>query len=118
MKDTELHEAMNWPDFWTVSFEPSPQLIGVVEGLSVKTSEGAGSVCVLKDGNDFCVMAGTLALSTDQGGASGDCWLRLDGARCLPKHVKRFASMEGVRGWIADARSEAFNRALFEMVIL
>ncbi|MGX7005138.1 hypothetical protein [Caballeronia sp. KNU42] len=118
MKDRALHKAMSWPDFWLASFEPAVQLVGVLEGVSVKTSEGAVPVYVVKEGNDFCLIAGALALSAVEGVSSSECWLYLVGGRCMPEHVKRFASIEGVRGWVADARSEAFNRALFEMVIL
>ncbi|MFM0450071.1 hypothetical protein PQR21_06720 [Paraburkholderia nemoris] len=104
-----------------VCFGSDVQLLGVIRGIKVATSEGTFSALAVRSGNEVCVVAGPVAL----GRASDDApnnplWVYL-GHRDVGLHakaVRRFGSLVAMGRWVLEVRSTAFHPAVAEMVML
>ncbi|HHX4059056.1 TPA: hypothetical protein ACU967_005104 [Burkholderia contaminans] len=118
MNAERIRIAKELPDFWETTFEERVELIGVVKGLQVTTSEGCIPVSVVGVGQDWCVVAGSLVLANRPEKQLGGCWLYTGGHGPMPDGIKRFRTLEELRNWVAEIRQEGISRELFEMVVM
>lgn len=114
----QIRIAKDLPDFWETTFEEHVELIGVLKGMEVTTSEGSVPVCVVSAGEVWCVVAGSLALCDRPEKQLGGCWLYISGRGRMPEGVKKFRTLEELRCWVAEIRHQGMSRELFEMVVM
>jgi hypothetical protein len=104
-----------------VCFEAGVELLGVIRGMNIETSEGTFPVVAAQRGDAVYVIAGPLVLA--------DC---CEGNKCEPPWiylghcdvglqsdgVRRFGSVGAMRAWVAEVRSTAFHPAVTKVVVL
>jgi hypothetical protein len=114
----QLRIAKELPDFWETTFEGRVELVGVLKSMAVTTSEGCIPVSVVSVGEEWCVVAGALALCDRPGRQLGGCWLNITGQGPMPEGIKKFRTLEELRSWVAVIRQQGMSRELFEMVVM
>ncbi|MFM0649389.1 hypothetical protein PQR14_34160 [Paraburkholderia bryophila] len=121
MLETGTRKARRMGGLFEVCFGGGVEILGVIRGMKVETSEGAFPVIAARNGDEVCVIAGPLALSicsdTDPSDSPwmylghGDVGLNATG-------IRRFSSVGVLREWVAEVRSTEFHPVVARVVVL